>query len=756
MKDAQKPQNLSLTTLVGYLRHGRFVIPDFQRDFEWQPWDIKELMRSIFLDYYIGSLLLWKGKEHSFDALACEPLYGFSEDTSLRQYIVLDGQQRLTAMYYAFVAPDVPAPNRANRFLYFIRVDEFVNENFPRAFDYDWTRKGANVLEDTDRQYGEHLFPLATIGEGGWALFKWVQGYEDYWKSRASRAAAAGDSASEEMAEQHARGARIFRDHLQGIHEQYQIAYIELDQDISIDKVCDIFTQINSRGVRLDVFDLMNALLKPKGLQLKHMWREAAPRLAFVESGRLNVYVLQVMSILRQNYCSPKYLYYLLPGQERQFRDSNGSLRSEVLVSDTQDFAERWKRAVDALERAIELIRSPQGFGAITSSYLPYVSILPAFTALQEAARTISANQRLNAQRKVRHWYWASVFTNRYSGSVESTAARDYLEVTRWFGDDNAEPSLIAEFRGRFGSLDLRREVKRGTSVYNGIFNLLVLSGAQDWITGNPPQPGDLDDHHIVPQHWGRENLTGTVVDSILNRTPLTTDSNRNVIKGRLPNDYLSELMTMSSEDTVRSVLETHLISNRALEILLRKPFGPDDFEEFLDERQRTIRAAIEDLLIKGRLDLAPPLRELDERIERTELSLRALVAERLHGDTNLVPSHVLQRVKKRLTTAARRNPTLDSSRYATLEGMLEYADLREVQDTIQSKSNWHLFIDVFPTKEQLQVRFQQLAELRNTIRHSRAVDEVTRMDGEASLHWFRQVLPRAVAASGDARLPLT
>ena len=27
----------------------------------------------------------------------------------------------------------------------------------------------------------------------------------------------------------------------------------------------------------------------------------------------MNVYILQVMSILRQAYCSPKYLYYLLP-----------------------------------------------------------------------------------------------------------------------------------------------------------------------------------------------------------------------------------------------------------------------------------------------------------------------------------------------------------------------------------------------------------------------------------------------------------
>ena len=35
MKDSQKPDHVSLTNMVGRLREGRYVIPDFQRDFEW-------------------------------------------------------------------------------------------------------------------------------------------------------------------------------------------------------------------------------------------------------------------------------------------------------------------------------------------------------------------------------------------------------------------------------------------------------------------------------------------------------------------------------------------------------------------------------------------------------------------------------------------------------------------------------------------------------------------------------------------------
>ena len=48
--------------------------------------------------------------------------------------------------------------------------------------------------------------------------------------------------------------------------------------------------------------------------------------------------------------------------------------------------------------------------------------------------------------------------------------------------------------------------------------------------------------------------------------------------------------------------------------------------------RQRTIKEAIEDLLIKERLGLTPRLRELDARVERVELELRQLIAGAL-GD---------------------------------------------------------------------------------------------------------------------------
>ncbi|MDG0866379.1 DUF262 domain-containing protein [Candidatus Lucifugimonas marina] len=743
MKNAQKPDHMSLNSLVNRLKDGRYVIPDFQREFEWSPKDIQELVKSIFRDYYIGSLLLWKGKTENFDALSCEGIYGHQQNGGA-EYIVLDGQQRLTAMYYAFHAPEIRLPNRANRAFYFINVDEFMRENFDDAFEYHYQSKRLQRLLDSPKaQYESHQFPLSVIGTGGWDLLKWVQGYTKFWEEYPNTEDDNEDHISAEQAEVYAVNGEQFGQYIKEITDEYQISYIELDQQLGIDKVCDIFTQVNSRGIRLDVFDLMNAMLKPKGIQLKQMYRDVMPNVDWVDTDRMNVYVLQVMSIVLQSYCSPKYLYFLLPGQLKPIRHSDGRREQEILVQSTDEFRDLWDKSVSSLVRSIEILKHPNEYGAISPKYLPYASILPVFAALESHIWTLPALERLDGTRKMKHWYWAAVFTNRYSGSVESTAARDHQDVQEWIADDDARPALLMEFENRMRNLDLSREVNTSSSTYTGIFNLLVLQGARDWISGVAPQFDDLDDHHIVPEAWSKKHLPGNTWHTILNRTPLTADTNRNVIRDRLPNQYLPEMFESSGEESMRSILASHFISSAAIEILMRRDFGPNDFEEFINERQRTITDAIQDLLIHERLDLSPRLRELDLDIERVELALRELVATNLEDDSERIPSGVRQKVQQRFEVAAKKDPSLDPENSRQMSSLLPHFDIRDIQDTLTNKILWPVFSSSFTSKSDLDLKFSQLASLRNGIRHSREVDDVTRMEGEASVLWFDKILTK-------------
>jgi hypothetical protein len=303
---------------------------------------------------------------------------------------------------------------------------------------------------------------------------------------------------------------------------------------------------------------------------------------------------------------------------------------------------------------------------------------------------------------------------------------------------------MLQEFKDRFRNLELRNETKKGSSVYNGIFNLFVIQGARDWVTGTVPQYGDLDDHHIVPASWGAKHLKhlkDVSIHTILNRTPLTADTNRHIISDRLPNAYLPELIAASGEGAVRAILESHFISPAAQEILLRAPFGPEDYEAFISERQRTILTAIENLLIKERLDLAPDIRKLDEDIETTELALRKLIATNLNNDPAQLPQNINVKLSEFIQRSAKKNAALDADNFKELDSRLEYADFRELQDIITSKATWAQFEPRFANKETVNAKFGQLAELRNAIRHSRTVDEITCKEGEAAILWFRQVL---------------
>ena len=537
MKDAQKPDHVSLSKLISNIRDGQYEIPDFQREFVWWPSAIKDLMRSIFLDYYIGTLLLWRGKAENFETLSCEPIQHFTGSRKSRKYIVLDGQQRLSAIHYAFMAPDKAAPHRVNRYLYFLRVDRFLGDAHDEALVQDWTAAGRKLLKLPKEQYRTHHFPLAIFGQEGWAVGEWATGYCEYWRTKAEDARVTGASAEATAADDAAVRATEFSSYLKRIYEQYQITYIELDRELEIEKVCDIFQKINSTGQALDIFDLLNAILRPKGIHLKRLWRDCQERLAFAGARRMNIYVLQVMSILAQDGpCSPKYLYYLIPGRERTIR-LDGSRSTRVHVADEDSFLSLWNEAVAGLEDSLQRLRADYGVAA--TRFLPYPSILPAFASLQKTARKRPTADRMKAQKKLSSWYWASVFTSRYSSAVESTAAADYRDVRRWFEDDDAEPGLIDELREARHAMDLRRVTSRGSAVYCGLVNLIVRQGAKDWVDGSNMLPSDLDEHHIVPRARCAELGVARDADSVLNRTLLPSATNRRVIRDRFPCEYL-------------------------------------------------------------------------------------------------------------------------------------------------------------------------------------------------------------------------
>lgn len=754
MKHIEKAESKHLDKIISEIREGKYVIPDFQREFEWNPWDVNSLITSIFMDYYIGTLLLWKASDSNVKILSCEPIKGFSKKVS-PEHIVLDGQQRLTAMYFAFFNPDIPYPKRKKRCYFFMNIEELVNENYEEAFYYKWETKAYKKLIDTpELQYDRNIFPLEVIGKGIWGIMDWLKGYETHWKNKKSFFEE-GENRDSVLEDEHQVFTKEIQEAAHNIKNSealglilrellndYNLSYIELDRDISVSKVCDIFTHINSKGVPLNIFDLLNAILRPHDIYLKEMWRNVSGNLDFTDSEKMKIYVFQVMSILEQTYCSSKYLYYLVPEETKVIKHPDGRKETKILIPNKEVFITKWEASVKAIERSIKKLRSPREFGAITPTFMPYPSIIPAFTAINKYIIDKGYKNILDVNAKVKKWYWASIFTENYSSSVESTSAKDFTDLKKWFEDDTLEPESYLRFCNEFETQDLSKNVQKGGAIYNAIFNILILNEARDWYTSDLPEYETLDDHHIVPNSWGRKHNVSNI-NSILNRTPLSPETNRNIIRDRMPSEYLKEMKENNGESKFYSILESHLISKSASDILMRQPFTEEDFNEFLREREKTIKNYVKSNIINEALELPPDLKILNDEIEHIELEIRDKIASKIAENQykEMVPPDIQDKVQRRIQNTIKKNPLLTFEDFKTTRSKLDYFDLQEYCTIITSKKSWELFEDKFKNKQQLMSKFSQLGELRNSIRHSRSVGEVIALEGKASIVWFNEIL---------------
>ena len=582
MKNIENPQKISLLRVIDNLREGAYAIPDFQREFEWNPGDVNELIRSIFEDYYIGTMLLWRAEKKNLEFLSCEGIYGYHGwQRPMGKHIVLDGQQRLSALHYALFAPDIPFPRRKLRYFFFIDLARLLEGNFDEAFRYEYGRAAQSYLDDETKQFNERLFPVRMLGEKGIAWVQWLDRYQAHWTGK-------GETTIQQDKDK-------LQDFFNELLSKFDISYIELDRDIEVAKVCDIFTRINNTGIKLNIFDLLNALLRPKEINLKQQWRAVSSEFHLPSPDSGKIFLLQAMSILKQEYCASKYLYYLVPGVVKKLREreKDGSLTETILLKDKEEFNELWSVILENSLKAQQRLENHNDLGAIVPKFIPYPTMLPLLTVLTIEKDKPEYPNKNALQDKIRAWYWASVFTTHYSSSVESQLAQDYREMKRWFADDSKVPTVLRKFKRAVEAPDLFEKLSPSSAIYKGIFCLIAKRGAKDFFSWEPPEYSVIDDHHMVPQSWGKRNGVERI-DSILNRTPISDDTNRKIISDHLPNVYIKKMIEETKDEgKIYKLFETHLVPREAVDILLKDPFTPDDFNAYIRLREKAIRQEI-------------------------------------------------------------------------------------------------------------------------------------------------------------------
>lgn len=105
------PFNGHLEQLFSYIDVGDLGLPDIQRPFVWRDSKVRDLFDSLYRGFPIGSYLLWRntagGRTHQIGTKKRE-----HADPNL---LIIDGQQRLTALYSVFRGEPVRDDNYENR-----------------------------------------------------------------------------------------------------------------------------------------------------------------------------------------------------------------------------------------------------------------------------------------------------------------------------------------------------------------------------------------------------------------------------------------------------------------------------------------------------------------------------------------------------------------------------------------------------------------------------------------------------------------
>ena len=309
--------NKKLVDLVDQAKSGLIALPEFQRDFVWWRQSIEELLESLLRGHYIGSLLfLETDKEHM--PFGHRPVAGLSPGSHNDMHpedLVLDGQQRITALHYAFAAPYFPLRGAWNPVCFFLDLESVENlEEADEAVYSDRAdRPWVKQVEQREIQYEWKILPFTEL----LSWDEWLLGYTKWLFEQDQEAGMdfiSGKQATWNEAVLRIRNARV---------PVVTIPKVRPDDYQRVREICNVFEKLNSTGIKLTVFDLLTARLYPE-VKLHDLWSSTLqsfpllrrfaggePDIESAESNDFGVLLLRTVALLRGQEVKSKKLIEL-------------------------------------------------------------------------------------------------------------------------------------------------------------------------------------------------------------------------------------------------------------------------------------------------------------------------------------------------------------------------------------------------------------------------------------------------------------
>lgn len=548
-----------LSELLVEIHQGKSVLPDFQRDFVWEPGAVVELIVSMMQSYPAGSLLRVRNSKDEFKTRS---FAGAPNGVGKPVYLVLDGQQRLTSLYQAFYGTGAHA--------FFLNLQGVMDgqELDEAVFSEKRKSKAFKLVSDPAQQAKNLLLPLERLF-GGQTVSDWIADAAE---------ARSGDSKESFKQEQKSLQALV-NTYVKPV-QIYRFPVVTLSDETDAAAICTIFETLNRTGIKLSPFELLTARFYPKGKNLRDMWAEAQEN----------------APLIKEFYVDP---YSVLQSTTLRVHDAAPTCKRSDLMSLSDDHIDaHWSPVVKGIADGLELLQSE--CGVLSSRWLPYSTILVALGAVLAKTPFDNTPDSAARRKKLVRWFWCSALSQRYESGANSRVAEDYTALSQWLAGGE-EPTYVSGFG--FSTQILDDTTPRQRALYSALMCLIVRSdaglnkhAARDFNTGKAITPAllaatGIDDHHVFPDAYLRDKfgLKGDAVNLILNRTLIDTTTNKKISK-RAPSDYLGEVQAALAKvgTGIDALLSSHLIRADKDAAIWK-----NDYQGFLAERSSLLVAAI-------------------------------------------------------------------------------------------------------------------------------------------------------------------
>lgn len=450
----------------GEIPSGRYWLPSFQRSYVWDSDKIKELLDSIFRNYPIGSVMLWRPSSRTVSDIdpTAVPLMDIS-NSSPEPHFIIDGQQRITSLLLMFNG-------------WHIERNKSVVKCDP--ISYDPTR-------------GIFL-KSAHIGIDFSEIIKAFCLYD-----------------TEALAELKQKTTPEVFERIRGMAQQllkYQVSQYIMQTDIEDGKtfkdMANAFIRINKEGVKIGNIELMLSFL------------------AGTVGGDLKKRIVDIDKNMRDRFeAAPQStLRFIFSNFGLKQNQLSNARRFELNIDhiNTIEVSGRDKvltRSKNALIVVLDFLEKEAGIK--NAWFLPsQITLVPLATYIYHRGIISVASLSEDEKRKMLEWFILANFMSHYGTAADSRLNRDLQTITDNTSKYFPFEELIANMpagRHQISYDDIKKGLDRSVLLDAGkrylflLYIFLIRSGVDDWAGRllSSRVRSDLERHHIFPQEHLRK-----------------------------------------------------------------------------------------------------------------------------------------------------------------------------------------------------------------------------------------------------------